>query len=114
MALTGYIVVVARTAGDLNTQCLALAASSYIPLGPPALDLVNQQFAQAMVIGDVAGGPGSGTDYTLPVAGVAIGGVKIAAAVEDSTVDDAADIADLVASFNELLAKLRTSGALTP
>ncbi len=51
----------------------------------------------------------SANNYTLPAAGVAIGGVKIGAAVVDAT-----DAASAITQLNALLAALRTSGAITP
>lgn len=51
-----------------------------------------------------------GASYTLPAANTTtLGGVKQAAAQEDST---ASDVAGLVTDFNTLLAKLRAAGIL--
>lgn len=51
-----------------------------------------------------------GASYTLPAANTTtLGGVKQAAAQEDST---ASDVAGLVTDFNALLAKLRAAGIL--
>jgi hypothetical protein len=93
-----------RLAADVT----AAIADGWQPLGAPVV--VDDLLVQAMICGGIAS---DNSDYTLPAASAdAIGGVKLADAVADSVVADAADIGDLVTSFNALLASLRASGAL--
>lgn len=51
--------------------------------------------------------------YVLPAAGTELGGVKIAEAVSDTDVTDAATAQTVGATLNALLAALRASGVLT-
>lgn len=52
-------------------------------------------------------------EYVLPAAGTELGGVKIAVAVPDTDVTDAATAQTVGATLNALLTALRASGVLT-
>lgn len=109
MSVTEYQVISVKDtdATGLTSRVTTLIAAGWQPTGP--LGFANGQLHQALIKGTPVGSGGSGEDYVLPAAGVAIGGVKLAAAQVDTV---AADLAALKVDFNALLAKLRTSGAL--
>lgn len=110
MANTGYQIlkVSIDQATALSNQIATLAGSGWLPLGGAQID--NGFFYQTMIKGDVGGAVGTGDVYTLPAATTGtIGGVKLAAAVADST---AILLATLVTDHNALLASLRTAGVL--
>lgn len=106
MALTDYNIISTNSRESLITQVKAAAAGGWLPQGQPFT--TDNSFNQAMVKGDVAGGPGSGTDYELPEAGVAtLGGV-----LQGAGIDDATDATDVITQLNALIASLVASGAI--
>ena len=113
MSITNYqVVYAARDAvEELAAKVNAAIANGWQPHGAPIVtDHLTQQ---AMIKGTPDGGSGGGgSDYVLPAATLTdLGGVKLAAAIEDSS---AADAEELVGDYNALLAALRTAGILAP